>query len=75
MREPISGSRSTRFSISTTASSSVSECSVSDDDFRSSLPDEFQSSSKSEPNGNGSPVVNPDLVVTVDVDSLTYHLK
>ena len=44
------------------------------DDFGSSSPDEFHSFSLSDSNGNGSTVLNPDLVVTVDVDSLTCHL-
>ncbi|XP_047978547.1 uncharacterized protein LOC125220419 [Salvia hispanica] len=52
----------------------VSECSVSVDDFGSSSPDEFHSYSLSDSNGNGSTVLKPDLVVIVDVDSLTSHL-
>ena len=72
--EPISGSGSATFAISPTVSFSVFEYSVSDDDFGSSSADGFHSSSLSESNGNGSPVLNPDLVVIVDVDSLTCHL-
>ncbi|XP_042029911.1 ubiquitin-60S ribosomal protein L40-like [Salvia splendens] len=53
---------------------SASSVSVSEVDFGSSFPDELQSSSLSEPNGNRSLVDNPDLVVTVDAVSLTFHI-
>ena len=56
------------------ASSSVSECSGSVDDSGFFSVDEFHSFSLSDLNGNGSSILNPDLVVKVDVDSLTHHL-